>query len=178
MGALKWVGAAAVLVGVFVALKWTGKPEAAPPPTGAAGSAADAAAILRKVPASTGGGPAAPAQRIVRDAKEWEALWKQVNSHRTPASKAPAVDFGKEMIAFAALGSKPSGGWTVEIVGARVEEGKLRILYAEKGPPGKAATAAVLTSPWHAVVLAKSDLPVEWTKYAPPAPPPPKARTK
>jgi hypothetical protein len=82
------------------------------------------------------------------------------------------VDFSKEMVAFAALGTKPSGGWSVEIVGARAEGGKLVVLYAERGPAKGAPAATVMTSPWHAAVLAKSDLPIEWTRYAPPAVPP------
>ena len=159
-----------LMVPVFaIAYRSSGKKEAPPKPVAAPGTDAEAAAsILRKVPLEAGGGPAAPAQRLVKDAKEWAGLWDQVTAHRTPASKPPSVDFSKEMVAFAGLGSKPSGGWSIEIVGAREEEGKLRIFYAEKGPAEGAAATAVMTSPWHAVVLARSDLPVEWTKYESP----------
>jgi hypothetical protein len=152
---------------ISIALRATGKKAESPAPVAEPGTdAAAAAAILRKIPPSTVGGPAGPARRLVKDAKEWEGLWKQVTSHRTPASKAPHVDFSKEMVAFTALGSKPVAGWAVEIVGSRVEGGKLVVLYSETEPAEK--TGPGRSSPWHAVVFAKSDLPVEWTKYEAP----------
>jgi hypothetical protein len=150
------------------ALALAGCGEKAPaPPAGTPAGEEDAAAILRKFPAATSGGFAEPARTVIRDAAAWEAAWKKGNAHRSPVPKAPPVDFAKEMVAVAALGTKPTGGWSVEIVGARVESGGLKILWAERGP-GDGPAAAVITEPWHAVVLHRSDLPVEWVAYVAP----------
>ena len=142
-------------------------------PGGAAasdGSAGDAVAILRGIPAESSGGFHDAANTIARDGKSWERLWEQANREHSPIPRAPAVDFGKEMVALAAMGEKPTPGWSIEIVGARNLDGKFRILYAEHAPDGKKAVPPLPTSPWHAVVLPKSDDPVEWVRYEPPAP--------
>ena len=130
------------------------------------------ASILRSFPASPAGGIREPGNSVLRDAKAWEEAWAKANSHRTPVPGAPAVDFAKEMVAFAALGEKPTGGWSVQIVGARAVEGKLTILLSVHEPAAGEAAVKAVARPWHAVVLAKSDLPVEWARYEPPRPAP------
>ncbi len=125
-------------------------------------------AILRTFPASTSGGVPEPTRTVLRDQARWDALWAQANSNVAPVPKAPTVDFTKEMVAFAALGRRKSAGYSVEIVGARQDGGNLHLLVAERDPPKGSAVAQVETSPWHAVVLRKSDLPVLWDLYEAP----------
>lgn len=132
--------------------------------------AGDEVPFLRTFPASTSGGPEAARRSVIRDATGWADLWAKSNAHIAPVPKAPAVDFSKEVVAFAALGQKPTAGFSIEIVGARKEYGKLVLLVAERAPAAGAPAAAVVTSPWHAVVLEKSDLPMEWRAYDPPKP--------
>jgi hypothetical protein len=124
--------------------------------------------ILRKFPQSGNGGLVQPTRTVVRDGVVWADLWAKANAHLAPVPKAPAVDFTKEMVAFAALGQRPSAGWSVEVVGVREEGGKLRLLVAEREPAKGSMSATVMTAPWHAVVIAKSDLPVEWARYEAP----------
>src|SRR5687767_5918182 len=69
-------------------------------------------------------------QAIVRTAAEWKALW---NGH-APMEKMPAVDFSKNMIVGIFLGTKPSGGHDVEIVGVRTQENDLIVEYVQKQP--------------------------------------------
>jgi len=148
--------------------------DAAPPVAEAETTAGDEVGILRAFPPSASGGIEAAAQEVLRDAPSWAAAWKRANAHMAPVPSAPEVDFAKEMVALAALGQKPSAGFGVEIVGVRRAEGKVRILYAVSEPPPGGMSATVLTNPWHAVVLARTDDPVEWVRYEPPASPPPK----
>ena len=54
----------------------------------------------------------------MRTAAEWKALWKD----HAPTEKMPAVDFAKNMVVGIFLGSKPSAGHDVEIVGVRTQE--------------------------------------------------------
>lgn len=145
--------------------------DAAPVNPGDAATTGDEVGVLRGFPPSTSGGYATPAQEVLRDAPAWAAAWKRANAHMAPVPAAPEVDFGKEMVALAALGERRSAGYGVEIVGARRSEGKLRVLYAVHEPPAGTVSAAVMTNPWHAVVLPRTDDPVEWVRYAPPGAP-------
>lgn len=121
--------------------------------------------FLRTFPASTSGGLRAETKAVVKDAKGWEALWAKANEHLAPVPKAPAIDFAKGMAAVFACGERKTGGWSVEIVGARKAGGKTRILYAVRAPAEGAAASQAVTMPWHAVVLPRSDDPVEWVEY-------------
>ena len=143
--------------------------EAAAPTTGPdPAEVGDELAILRKFPPSASGGYAAPAQEIHRDAASFASAWKKANAHIAPIPATPAVDFSKEMVALVALGQKPNSGFSVEIVGIRRTESSLRILFAAREPAAGTMSAAVMTNPWHAVVLPRDDGPIEWTAYAPP----------
>ena len=140
-------------------------------PTAATDDAAavgDEVSILRKFPPSASGGYAAPAQEVHRDAASFASAWKKANAHLAPIPAVPPVDFAKEMVALVALGQKPNGGWSVEIVGLRRTESALRILYSVRAPAPGAMSAAVITHPWHAVVLTRDEGPIEWSEYSPP----------
>ena len=72
-----------------------------------------------------------PRQATVRTAAEWDALWRLHGGERT----RPAVDFGKEMVVAVFLGSRPTAGFSVEIVGTRDDGPALVVQYRETRPP-------------------------------------------
>jgi len=84
-------------------------------------------------------------QATARTAAEWEALWRLHGGERT----RPAVDFGKEMVVAVFMGSRPTAGFSVEIVGTRVDGSALVVQYREKRPAADAFVAQVLTMPYH-----------------------------
>ena len=86
-------------------------------------------------------------QLIVRTAAEWKALWKD----HAPAEKLPAVDFTRDMVVGVFLGTKPSTGHEVEIVGVRTEGKDLVVEYVQKQPGRGTLAAQILTEPYHLV---------------------------
>lgn len=84
-------------------------------------------------------------QAVIRTAGEWDALWRLHGGERT----RPAVDFGKEMVVAVFLGSRPTAGFAVEIVGTREDGSALVVQYRESRPPAGALVAQVLTMPYH-----------------------------
>jgi PrcB C-terminal len=90
-------------------------------------------------------------QATVRSTAEWEKLWRQHAGERAH----PAVDFGKEMVAAVFLGSRPTAGFSIEIVGTREEGAALIVQYRETRPPAGGIVAQVLTSPYHIVAVPK-----------------------
>ncbi len=99
-------------------------------------------------------------QVVVRTAAEWNALWTQ----HAPQRPAPAVDFGREVVAAVFLGSRPSGGFAVQIVGAAPQAGTLVVQYRETKPGADAIAAQVITSPFQLVALPKADGDVKFEK--------------
>ena len=101
-------------------------------------------------------------ETVVRTPAEWQMSWKWHGG----SEAAPTVDFAKEMVVAVFLGTKPTGGYRVEITGARREGQSLVIEYAERRPgPGTLVTQA-LTSPYHIVKLPRHDGPVTFRAAA------------
>ena len=90
-----------------------------------------------------------PREVVVRSSAEWNDLWKELGS----TQPVPAVDFTKELVAAVFLGSRPTGGFGVEVVSARVEGDVLIVEYVERRPGRDSIVSQVLTSPFHIVKL-------------------------
>jgi hypothetical protein len=86
-------------------------------------------------------------QITIRTPAEWKALW---NDH-SPTEKMPVIDFTKSMVVGIFLGSKPSAGYEVEIVGVRAQEKDLVVEYVQKQPGRGTLAAQILTEPYHIV---------------------------
>jgi hypothetical protein len=88
-------------------------------------------------------------QVTVRDRDEWASLWRT----HAPGRPAPAVDFSREMVVGVFIGTRPTAGFTVDIVGYRDSGGNVVVEYRETEPPRDAITAQVIVSPYHLVVI-------------------------
>ena len=84
-------------------------------------------------------------QVVARTAAEWDTLWRQ----HSPDRMQPRVDFSKEMVIGVFLGSRPSAGFGIAIVGAETEQGGLTVRFRETRPARGGMTAQVITSPYH-----------------------------
>jgi hypothetical protein len=90
-------------------------------------------------------------QVTARTAAEWAALWKTHAFDRP----LPTVDFSREMVIGVFMGSRPTAGFALEIVGAVDEGGTLVVTYRETTPPSGVVTAQVLVAPYHLVAVPK-----------------------
>ena len=148
MHGIRWCrgGAAVALVSLSVAMTPAQAPE------------------VRLVPVARGSssGIAEAAQIVVRSNAEWAKLWK---SHGA-AQPVPAIDFARQMVAGVFLGTRPTGGYSVEIVGARREGPALVLEYVERTPPPDAVLTQALTEPFHIVRLDAHAGPVQFRRLA------------
>jgi hypothetical protein len=99
-------------------------------------------------------------QATARSAAEWSALWKK-HDYDKPA---PPVDFSKEMILAVFMGSRPSAGFSLEIVSAAVKDGALVVTYRETRPTSGTVSAQILTAPYHIVAVPARAGPVSFQK--------------
>jgi hypothetical protein len=102
-------------------------------------------------------------EATARTPAEWQALWKQHGGNEA----APAVDFTKEMIAAVFLGTRSTGGYTVDIRATRREGPALVIEYAEQAPGRDDIVTQALTSPFHIVRLPQYAGDVRFRRVAP-----------
>jgi hypothetical protein len=88
-------------------------------------------------------------QVTARDPDEWASLWRTHAAGRP----APAVDFAREMVVGVFMGTRPTAGFAVDIVGYRDSGNDVVVQYRETEPPRDAITAQVIVSPYHLVVI-------------------------
>ncbi len=94
---------------------------------------------------------------VVRDSAAWAALWPRLVGTYRPAAPLPAVDFAREMLVVASMGTRPTGGHTVTIDGALARNDTLHVTVTERSPGGRCGTTAALTAPAAIARLARRD---------------------
>ena len=93
-----------------------------------------------------------PREAIVRSVEEWQTLW---GAHS--AERAPAVDFSRFMVVGVFLGTRPTSGYAAEIVGVRSQGPVTTVEYRERRPAGDSFNLQVLTSPFHAIRIPRTE---------------------
>lgn len=97
-----------------------------------------------------------PQQVVVRTSEEWRKLWRE----HAGDEAAPEVDFTREMVAAVFAGTRPTGGYSVEIVSATRGGDTVTFEYREQRPSPDALLTQALTSPFHIVRVARHEGPV------------------
>ena len=92
-------------------------------------------------------------QVTARTEAEWTAFWRQHAATRPQ----PPVDFSREMEVGVFVGSRPTAGYGVEIVGTRVDQQALVVQFRESRPGRGAVAAQMVTSPYHLVAILTFD---------------------
>lgn len=97
--------------------------------------------------------------QLIASEEAWQTTWAQLFGCASPLPPLPAVDFGREMLVLAALGGRPTGGYTVAIHSAVVDEGAvLRVQVIEERPGRGCAVAAVATYPVAVARVPRADV--------------------
>jgi VWFA-related protein len=104
-----------------------------------------------------------PQQSVAKSAAEFQTLWQQ----HAPGRPLPAVDFSKQMVVAVFLGSRPSGGFAVEITGVRGEGDATVVRWAERKPGAGQMASQVMTAPSFMATIPRRDGPVRFEKVEP-----------
>lgn len=99
---------------------------------------------MQKVAAGERSGISIARQVVVRSEAEWQQLWHR-HASRQPI---PKVDFAASMVVGVFLGTRPTSGFSVQIIELREEQDALVARYAERAPSPDAMVMQVLTSPF------------------------------
>ena len=90
-----------------------------------------------------------PRQIVARTQAEWVALWRD----HAGATSPPTVDLTTRTVVAVFLGSRSTGGYTVEITGTRQQGPALVVQWRERRPAPDQVAAQVITSPAHLVSI-------------------------
>jgi hypothetical protein len=105
----------------------------------------------------------AAAQQVIRDQAAWQSLWSRLTANASPAPALPAVDFVKDMLVVAAMGSKGHGGYKIAITAATEQPGGVTVEVTETSPGAHCMNAMMITSPVVVAGLPRRDGTVTFT---------------
>lgn len=107
-----------------------------------------------------------PTNAVVRDSNTWRTTWQQINQPFFPQPPLPSVDFNREMVLLAAMGTEPSGGYEVFIQSATRDTAGIEVQLRRISPGAGCPVSAVLTQPLDLVRVPFSDQPVRFSERA------------
>jgi hypothetical protein len=104
-----------------------------------------------------------PVRRVIADDAAWEAVWRTLHAHSTEVPARPAIDFGASVLLLAAMGTQPTGGYSVTITEVRAHQGTLYATVVERSPGPSCGTFQALTSPVHIVQVPRQGTVAQFT---------------
>lgn len=101
------------------------------------------------------GGYDQPQTLVVHDRDTWVRTWSDIQRRVTPAPALPDVDFSKDLVVVASLGSRPSSGFDIVLTSASEANGVVTVEVQARSPGPNCVVAAVVTSPADAARLTR-----------------------
>jgi hypothetical protein len=115
----------------------------------------DAEQRIQTVISETHSGLAEARREVVRDAASWTRLWSEIHAGRDPVPALPAVDFEREMLIAVASGTRPTGGFSIQVTAVATRGDRLEVAVLERCPDADAIVTMALTQPVAVVRVAK-----------------------
>ena len=92
---------------------------------------------------------------VFRDQDSFKAMW--IEHHAAVSAEMPALDFQKYMVLGAFAGTKPSGGYNLEITKIEENQDYLEVMLLLTQPDYNCFVSSVLTQPYVIVATQVSD---------------------
>lgn len=131
-----------------------------PPPRGPeTGNRIDFTPLSPDVASPYSGGLTTPSYRIVRSPEEWAALWRELEPRTSREqgqllpNPVPQIDFGQHAVIVAAMGSRRTGGYSIEVSSLQESADRIVATVMEQTPGTNCLTTQAVTYPIAIVVV-------------------------
>ena len=104
--------------------------------------------------------------RLVRSREELTQAWNQAYGSSLSVPAVPSADLARETLVAIFLGTKPTGGYGLDVVAASIEGGDLYVDVRSTSPAPGAITTQALTSPWLLLRIPRGDVSAVWFRDA------------
>ncbi|HEX7004454.1 MAG TPA: protease complex subunit PrcB family protein [Trueperaceae bacterium] len=103
---------------------------------------------------------------LVRDQATLLSLWNRAHGSQLQVPPVPDADFSRETVVALFLGTKPTGGYAIEVERVSLVDGDLFIDVAIREPGAGAITTQAITSPWVMVRILRGGIDTAWIREA------------
>ncbi len=90
---------------------------------------------------------------VIRTEEVWSEFWSRVYAPRTPAPERPSPAFDRRSVVAVAMGTRPTGGYTIDIESLSRRDGDVYVVVRETSPGESCITTQAITAPVLAVAL-------------------------
>lgn len=105
-------------------------------------------------------------RRVIHNPIEWAIVWAKIYENRSPKPPLPSINFSKEQVIVAALGSQPSSGYSISITGATRTVGSITVRVERRSPGSGCGGLTVITHPVDVVKMPRTVGPVVFEETA------------
>ncbi|MEX2536469.1 MAG: protease complex subunit PrcB family protein [Trueperaceae bacterium] len=103
---------------------------------------------------------------LVEDSSALLNLWNRAYGSQLQVPPVPEVAFERETVVALFLGTKPTGGYGLEVERVSLEQGELIVDVRMSQPSADAFTTQALTSPWVMVRILRGGIDTAWLRDA------------
>lgn len=101
-------------------------------------------------------------QLVVESRAEWEEVWRPLWGSADPAPAAPAIDFSRQTVVVAAMGTRATGGYVVRVEKAASQADHVVVQVVETSPSGGCPTTQAVTAPVDVVTVPRTSQPIRF----------------
>ena len=98
---------------------------------------------------------------VIKDENAFEHFWNNLHESVNPNPAVPEIDFSINMVLVSIMGSKPHGGYFVQIDNAIYVDNTF-VAKVKKTSPRNCFTTQAITNPYVIVKVEKTDSPVDF----------------
>ena len=101
-----------------------------------------------------------PGRLVVDDQVELDQAWSRLGVYQPGGS--PPVDFGRELVVVAAMGSRSTGGYSIRVEEVRAYADHVTVHVVETSPSRSCITTQAFTAPAEAVKIPRTSLEIRF----------------
>ena len=103
---------------------------------------------------------------VIADTTRWRLYWHRVHARVRPVPPLPAVDFARDIVILAALGTRRSGGYGIRVDSAYDSGEFVEVVVWSSAPGAGCLVTAALTQPVDVVHIPARRVPVRFRERA------------
>jgi len=104
-------------------------------------------------------GIGASKRMLIRTGEEWRGFWRELYGEEEPIPAAPVIDFETSMVVVAALGTRATEGYWIEIESVVASEEGIQVEIVETTPGEGCVVNETITAPVTAVAVERREGP-------------------
>ena len=98
---------------------------------------------------------------IITSEEDWIELWDNMHAGTYPVKELPYIDFSSRTVLASFLGTRSTGGYSIEYSRIVKENSTIKAIFTVKSPEPGAMVTTALSQPYHVVSIGVANKDIE-----------------